>query len=161
MLKIVSNGLYQVGFGMNWTSSQLDPWLPLFWHYHVDATFVRASGEIPCLVVENWVALETGKSFTAMVWYQHGSLMYSYGAFPNEGGNAVSLGRFALPGEFNVTISADYGAKNMRINWNDHKFDVPLQIERIGTIPKPFTHFQITLAEPGTTYIKNLRVVLS
>jgi hypothetical protein len=36
-----------------------------------------------------------------------------------------------------------------------------LQIERVGAIAKPFTHFQITLMEPGTVYVKNLKVILA
>lgn len=100
-------------------------------------------------------------SITAMVWYQHGSLMYSYGGYPNEGGYWILLDQFALPNEFNVTIDADYKAMSMTINWNNHRYNVPLQIERVGTIPKPFTHFQITLMEHGVIYVKSLKVILS
>ena len=165
MLKIESDNRYQVGFGMKWKSptyekGDWEPWLPVFWKYHVDATFVKPEGDIACLVIENWIALETGESITAMVWYRHGSLMCSYGAFPNDGGYTVLLGQFALPSEFDVTIDADYKARSMVIDWNNHNYNVPLQIERIGPIPKPFTHFQITLMEPGIIYIKNLKVVL-
>jgi hypothetical protein len=166
LLKIESNNRYQVGFGMNWKSSTYEkgdwePWLPLFWKYHVDATFVRSEEEIPILVVENWIAWETGKSITAMVWYQNGSLMYSYGAFPDDHGYGVLLGQFALLNDFNVTVDADYRAKSMTVDWSNHRYVVPLQIERIGTIPRPFTHFQITLMGPGTVYVKNLKVVLA
>lgn len=166
MLKIESNNRYQVGFGMNWKSptyekGDCEPWLPVFWKYHAEATFVEPEGEIPKLVVENWIACEAGKSITAMVWYEHGSLMYSYGAFPNDGGHGILLDQFGLPNEFNVTISADYIARRIMIDWNGHRYNVPLQIERIGTIAKPFTHFQITLTEPGTIYLKRLEVVLS
>jgi hypothetical protein len=96
-----------------------------------------------------------------MVWYQHGSLMYSYGAYPNDYSYGVLLGQFGLPNEFNATINADYRARRMMIDWDGHSYNVPLQIEKIGTIAKPFTHFQITLMEPGTIYAKDLKVVLS
>jgi len=165
VLRVESDSRYQVGFGMNWKSptyekGDWEPWLPVFWNYHVDAAFVKPDGDIPRLVIENWIAIETGISITAMVWYQHGSLMCSYGAFPNDGGYSVLLGQFALSNEFNVTIDADYKARNMVVDWNNHKYNVPLQIERIGTIQKPFTHFQITLMEPGAIYIKSLAVKL-
>lgn len=165
MLKIVSNNRYQIGIGGNWTAPTYEggfvPWLPLFWKYDVNVNFVEPEGEIPTLIVENWIAWENGKGITAMVWYQHGNLMYSYGDFPKDGGTAVPLGQFTLPNEFNVTIDADYKAESMTIDWNNYRYSVPLQIERIGTIPKPFTHFQITLMEPGTIYVKSLKVVLS
>jgi len=168
MLKIESNNRYQVGFGMNWKAPTYQdgwengswmPWLPLYWNYHCEVTFVEP--EVQWFVVENWIAWENGKSLTAMVWYEHGSLMYSYGAFPNNGGFAFVLGRFDLPSEFNVTIDANYIAEKMTIDWASHRYEVPMQIEPIGTIPKPFTHFQITLMEPGTIYIKKLKVILS
>jgi hypothetical protein len=168
MLKIESNNRFQVGFGMNWKSPTYQagwedggwtPWLPLYSKYHCEVTFAKP--EVQWFAVENWIAWENGMSITAMVWYQHGNLMYSYGAFPNQGGYTVVLGRFSLPNEFNVTIDADYKAMNMTINWDNHIYNVPLWIEGIGTIPKPFTHFQITLMEPGTIYVKNLKVILS
>jgi len=166
MLKIESNNRYQVGFGMKWSSPTYEkgdcqPWLPVFWKYHADVTFVKPEGEIPTLVVENWIALEKGKSLTAMVWYQQGSLMYSYGAFPGNYSYGVLLGQFTLPNEFNVTINADYKARSMGIYWSDHRYNVPLQIEKIGSISKPFTHFQITLMGPGTIGVKYLKVALS
>jgi hypothetical protein len=166
MLKIESNDRYQVGFGMKWNSptyekGDWEPWLPVFWKYHAEVTFVKPEGEIPTLVVENWIAWETGKSLTAMVWYRHGSLMYSYGAFPNDYSYGVLLGQFTLPSEFNVTVNADYGKRSMMIDWSGHSYNVPLQIERIGAIPKPFTHFQISLMEPGIIYLENLKLVLS
>lgn len=165
MLKIGSNNRYQVGFGMNWKAPTYRagwengswmPWLPLFWKYHCEVTLVKP--EVQWLILENWIAWENGKSITAMVWYQHGSLMYSYGGFPNDGGTPVTLGQFTLPNEFSVTVDADYRAGSMTIDWSNHRYNVPLQIERIGTIPKPFTHFQITLMEPGIIYVKYLRV---
>jgi hypothetical protein len=122
-------------------------------------TFVKP--EVQWFIVENWIAWENGMGITAMVWYQHGSLMYSYGGYPNEGGYWILLGQFSLPKEFNVTIDADYKAMRMTINWNNHRYNVPLQIERVGTIPKPFTHFQITLMDPGSIYVKSLKVILS
>jgi hypothetical protein len=168
MLKIESNNRFQVGFGMNWKAPSYEagwqngswmPWLPLYSKYHCEVTFVKP--QVQYFVVENWIAWENGMSITAMVWYQHGSLIYSYGAFPNRGGYPVVLGRFSLPTEFNVTIDADYQTMNMTINWDNHTYNVPLQIEGIGTIPKPFTHFQITLMEPGTIYVEKLNVILS
>jgi hypothetical protein len=168
MLKIESNNRLQVGFGMNWKAPSYEagwengswmPWLPLYWNYHCEVTFVKP--EVQWFVVENWIAWENGKSLTAMVWYQHGSLMYSYGAFPKDGGFAFVLGQFDLPSEFNVTIDANYRAEKMAIDWANHIYEVPMQIEPIGTIPKPFTHFQITLMEPGTIYLKKLDVILS
>jgi hypothetical protein len=166
MLKIESNNRYQVGFGMKWNSptyekGDWEPWLPVFWKYHAEVAFVKPEGEIRTLVVENWIAWETGKSLTAMVWYNRGSLMYSYGAFPNDYSYGVLLGQFGLPNEFNVTINADYIARRIMIDWDGHRYNVPLQIEKIGAIAKPFTHFQITLMEPGTIYVKNLKVVFS
>jgi hypothetical protein len=166
MLKIESNNRYQVGFGMMWKSptyekGDCDPWLPIYWRYHAEVTFVRPEGEISLLVVENWIAWETGKSLTAMVWYQHGNLMYSYGGFPNDHGIGVLLGRFDLPREFNVTVDADYKAKSITIDWYDHRYRLPLQIERVGNVAKPFTHFQISLMEPGTIYLKSLKVILA
>lgn len=164
MLKIESDNCYQVGFGMDWKSptyekGDWEPWLPLYWKYHCEATFEKP--EVQWLVVENWIAWENGKSITAMVWYQDGSLKYSYGGFPDDGGTAVTLGQFTLSNVFNVTIDADYKTESLTIDWSNHKYSVPLQIERIGTIPKPFTHFQITLMEPGTIYVKDLKVTLS
>ena len=166
LLKIVSNNRYQIGFGANWTSPTYEsddwqPWLPVFWKYYADVTFAEPEGEIPTLIVENWIACEGGKSITAMVWYKHGSLFYSYGRFPNDLGYGVLLGQFGLPSEFNVTINADYRARSMNVDWDNHKYSVPLQIERIGNVTKPFTHFQITLMEPGMIFIKNLDVTLS
>lgn len=166
MLKIESDNRYQMGFGAKWNSptykkGDFEPWLPVFWKYHVEVTFVEPEGKIPTLVVENWIAWETGMSITAMVWYQRGSLMYSYGAFPNDYSYGILLGQFGLPNEFNATINADYKARRMMINWDGHSYNVPLQIEKIGSITKPFTHFQITLIEPGTIYIKNLKILLS
>jgi hypothetical protein len=75
-------------------------------------------------------------------------------------GYGVLLGRFTLPSEFNVSVNADYKTRSLFIDWSGHKYNVPLQIERVATIPKPFTHFQITLMEPGTIYVKNLEVIL-
>lgn len=167
MLKIESNDRYQIGFGMKWNSptyekGDFEPWLPVFWKYHAEVTFVEGTGaEAPMLVVENWIAWDTGMSMTAMVWYQDGTLMYSYGAFPQDHGYGVLLDRFTLPSEFNVTVDADYRAKSMTIDWSGHRYNVPLQIERIGAIAKPFTHFQITLMEPSTVYVKNLMVILA
>jgi hypothetical protein len=136
--------------------------LPVFWKYHAEVTFVEGTDrDAPMLVVENWIAWDSGMSMTAMVWYQHGALMYSYGAFPQDSGYGVLLDRFTLPSEFNVAVDADYRAKTMTIDWGGHRHDVPLQIERIGTIAKPFTHFQITLMEPSTVYVKKLKVILT
>lgn len=161
MLKIVSNNRYQVGFGIHWKSG-FEPWLPLYWKAHIEVTFVNSrDSEVPWLVVENWITWETGKSITAMVWYQDGNLMYSYGAFPNDGASALALNKFTLPNEFNVTVDADYRARSMTVNWNNYQYNVPLQLERDGPIPKPFTHFQITLMEPGTIYVKNLKIILT
>jgi hypothetical protein len=167
MLKIESNSRYQVGFGMKWDSptyekGDWEPWLPVFWKYHAEVTFVEGTdGEAPMLVVENWIAWDTGVSMTAMVWYQHGALMYSYGAFPQDHGYGIMLDRFTLRSEFKVTVDADYRARSMTVDWSGHRHNVPLQIERVGAIAKPFTHFQITLMEPGTVYVKNLKVILA
>ena len=167
MLKIVSNDRYQVGFGMYWKSptyenDDWEPWLPLYWKYHSELTIVQQNGTaFPFLIVENWIAWENGEGLTAMVLYQQGTLSYSYGGFPNEGGYFIPLDQFTVPSVFNVTISADYKAMSMEIDWSGHTYNVPMQIERIGTIPKPFTHFQITLMEPGVIYVKNLEVILS
>lgn len=167
MLKIESNSRYQIGFGMKWISptyekGDCEPWLPVFWRYHLDAIFAGLKGgEIPTLIIENWIACETGKSITAMIWYQHGNLMYSYGAFPNDLSYGILLGHFIVASEFTVTVNADYWKRSMTVDWSGHSYSVPLQVERIGAIPRPFTHFQITLMEPGAVLIKNLQVVLS
>ena len=167
MLQLTSNNRFQVGFGANWPSptylkGDWIPWLPVYWKYHSDTTFVISS--FPnTLVVENWIAYKSHYSYTAMVWYEQGKLVYSYGngAGNAEGGTPVTLGTFTLPTEFRVIIDTDYKAQRMHINWAGHEYNVYMNIEPIGAIPTPFTHFQITLWGTGTVSIKNLYVVES
>lgn len=168
MLKLLSGNRFQVGFGNTWLtptylSNDWQPWLPVYWKYHSETVFQKPTGisDLPWLIVENWIAFGSGNSYTAMVWYKHGALEYSIGAFPNYGGYAITLGNFSLPDTFTVVIDADYKAETMRINWADHIYNVFLQVEGVGWIPKSFTHFQISLMEPGTVYIKTLKVVES
>jgi hypothetical protein len=164
MLQLTTNNRFQVGFGAYWPSptylkGDWIPWLPVYWKYHSDTTFVISSFPAT-LVVENWIAYHSYDSYTAMVWYQGGTLYYSYGngAGNAVGGTPVTLGTFTLPNEFRVIIDADYKAEIMHINWAGHVFRVYLNVEPIGAIPTPFTHFQITVFGTGTLFIKNLCV---
>jgi hypothetical protein len=154
MLQLTSNNRFQVGIGANWVSptylnGDWTPWLPVYWKYHSDITFVIQ--QLPStLVVENWIAYESYQSYTAMVLYEAGTLYYTNGTA------AVALGSFSLPTEFRVVIDADYKDHKLNINWAGHQFSVIMHIEAIGAIPKPFTHFQITMLGTGTVSIKNL-----
>jgi hypothetical protein len=168
MLKLFSGNRFQVGFGATWSTptyvnNDWTAWLPVYWKYHSETTFQKPVGiaDIPWLIVENWIAYGSGQSLTAMVWYKHGALEYSYGAFPSYGGYVITLGNFSLSDTFTVVIDADYKAQTMRIDWAGHVYNVFLSIEPVGWIQKSFTHFQITLIEPGTVYVKSLKVVES
>jgi hypothetical protein len=166
ILQITATTYYQIGFGMTWNkpgyqygweSKGWVPWLPLYWHYHSESTFTKdADGKIPDLAVENWISWVNGSSITAMVFYLCNNEL-EYSLYPN----VIPIANVNTPSTFTLIIDADYVNKILTINLAGHQFVEKLGIEPIGTIPYPFSSFQISLFSPGTIYLQNLHVEYS